>query len=296
MIQFLCFGEVLFDGLPTGPEPGGAPLNVALHLHQWGYRTHVASAVGQDAHASAMRSFLAERDFPIMGIADHAQWPTGWVDVTLDEKGSPSYEICAPAAWDGIPFQAGLAAASEVLVFGSLALRNASSRAALEQYIRAIPRRVLDINLRAPFVDWTVIEPLMKRVEDIKLNRDELHEWLAFKGLEASVEGAEDLNCFAEHLSQAEHIIVTDGAKGAYLLAAGKVWHQPIFSVEVVDTVGSGDAFLAGYLHAQAQGMSVMDTLRWASAAACRVSGFRGATPLLDVQLLQEFLTQHPPI
>lgn len=296
MSAFLCFGEVLFDGLPTGPVVGGAPLNVALHLHQWGQSTHIASALGPDAHAETLRAFLSERGFPLTGLAQHPSWRTGWVDVTLDAKGSPSYDICAPAAWDGIPFDAVLAGQAEVLVFGSLALRNSESLLALQDYLKAVPRRVMDINLRAPYVDWKVIEPLMRQVEVIKLNRDELHEWLNFRELSAPQEGCEDLALFAEHFPQAEHILVTDGAKGAYLLAGGNVWHHPIFPVDVVDTVGSGDAFLAGYLYAQAQGQSIADTLRWASAAACRVSGSQGATPILPLDLLHDFLATHPPM
>ncbi len=78
MSAFLCFGEVLFDGLPTGPVVGGAPLNVALHLHQWGQSTHIASALGPDAHAETLRAFLTERGFPLAGLAQHrAGGPVG---------------------------------------------------------------------------------------------------------------------------------------------------------------------------------------------------------------------------
>ncbi len=296
MTGILCFGEVLFDGLPTGPVAGGAPLNVALHLNEWGESAQIASAVGSDDHADTMRTFLKVRGFPLSGLITHPTWPTGWVDVSLDSNGSPTYTICSPAAWDGIPFDAALAVEAEVLVFGSLALRNAESRSALQQYLKAAPRRVMDMNLRAPFVDWKVIERLMRQVEVIKLNRDELHEWLHFRGFSASMDACEDLALFADHFPQAEHIIVTDGAAGAYLIAGGNVWQHPIFPVDVVDTVGSGDAFLAGYLYAQAHGLSITDTLRWASAVACRVTASHGATPVLSLDQIQEFLSNHPPM
>lgn len=287
MSAILCFGEVLFDGLPNGPTVGGAPLNVALHLHQWGVKTHIASAIGKDEWGKKLMRFLNQREFSHRGITESDHWPTGWVDVSLDAQGSPSYTICEPAAWDAIPYVDGLAKSSSMLVFGSLAMRHAISRKSLVKYTAAISHRVMDINLRPPFVDWPLIEGFMNNVEVLKLNREELHNWLGYRGIRVDVSENKDLHVFAQHFDRARQIIVTDGANGAFLIAEGVLRYQPIPRMDVADTVGCGDALLAGFLFGQTQGWDLDQSLEWAVRAGSAVAMHEGGTPKVSIETIQ---------
>ena len=286
MKQVLCFGEVLFDGLPSGPVVGGAPLNVALHLHQWGVPVKMASSIGADAPGEMLLQFLSSRNFPIDGLVIDEARPTGWVDVAVDAQGQPSYTICAPSAWDAIPFDPKLAASSSVVVFGSLAMRHAKSRESVSRYFEEISYRIFDINLRPPFVEWTIIESFMQNVEVLKLNRNELGEYLMHKGLESVQSDNQDLYQFAKLFPKVQHILITDGEHGAYAFSDHTLWHHPIKPCDIVDTVGCGDAFLAGFLWGQAQNCHIEKALRYATAAASAVAASNGATPKVSIEQL----------
>ncbi|MEY3367990.1 MAG: hypothetical protein RI973_1145, partial [Bacteroidota bacterium] len=129
--QVICFGEVLWDLLPTGKIAGGAPMNVAFHANNLGLKAGMISRVGKDAHGSELLAFFHEKGIPTGLIQQDEELPTGIVNVSLDERGSPSYEIVAPASWDNIqPAEAARQAVQQagVLVFGSLACRSPRTR------------------------------------------------------------------------------------------------------------------------------------------------------------------------
>ena len=156
----LCFGELLWDSLPEGLFPGGAPCNVAYHLHHQGVITQVASAVGRDWLGDELLRRLRR-----WGLG------TGWhlpplprsdrnpVAAAVGRGGDVRYTITAPAAWDHISAHAAnrrAAAAAQALVFGTLAQRSAGNRAALSRLLAALPagaESVFDINLRPPYDD-----------------------------------------------------------------------------------------------------------------------------------------------
>jgi fructokinase len=50
--NILCFGEILWDMLPTGAQPGGAPVNVAIHLKKQGQNPVIVSKTGNDKEGS----------------------------------------------------------------------------------------------------------------------------------------------------------------------------------------------------------------------------------------------------
>jgi fructokinase len=279
----LCFGEILWDFLPDALHAGGAPFNVAYHLHRQGVRVHVASAVGRDALGDELLRRLAAWEIPTAGIARDAARPTGFVRATLGAQGDARYEIVRRVAWDRIPAGAAALAAARragAFVFGSLAQRSPANRAALRRLLAALPPdalRVFDVNLRPPHDDLALVHRLAREATLLKLNADEAAR-LAGKKPAAGREEAH-----ARVLAAAfgcAVVVVTAGARGAGLLRDGR-WHwAPGRRVEVVDTVGAGDAFLATLL---AQLLSGYATDADALVRACRtgewVASCRGATP-----------------
>ena len=84
--QITIFGEMLWDMLPTGKQPGGAPMNVAIHLKNFGLNPAFISRIGDDDLGGELMEYLDNKglitDFVQTGIT-HL---TGVVKVNLTNK------------------------------------------------------------------------------------------------------------------------------------------------------------------------------------------------------------------
>lgn len=282
----LCYGEILWDFLPDGLFPGGAPANVAYHLARHGRDARLVSAVGRDILGDELLRRLRHWKLDTSLLARLAGLPTGTVVADLSASGDARYEIVQSVAWDQIPAgRDALHAASSALalVFGTLALRSSFNRAALDRLLAILPAgavRVLDVNLRAPHDNLDLARTLASRATLLKLNAAEAAR-LAGEG-DTEFPGAEEAHAralFSRH--GCPLILVTAGHRGAGLLRDGLFWTwEPGREVAVVDTIGAGDGFLANFLHHLLAGHSSDGELL---ARACRhgewIATQRGATP-----------------
>lgn len=287
--QILCFGEVLWDNLPSGAVPGGAPMNVALHLKRFGIQSLVASSVGDDQRGRDLVNFLERSGMDTHLVQTHASLPTSEVKVWLNEKNNASFEICEPVAWDDIQLTPGLIDAarnSGAIVFGSLASRNEATRKTLSTLLDLDLIKILDVNLRAPFNTREVVEPLLKHADIVKLNDEELVIIASWFGLAGS---PEQLAAGFYKTLSLKTLLVTRGDKGAYLIHKNEVFEHNGYSVKVADTVGSGDAFLAGFLAAYADGKDMDTAITEACAIGAFVATQHGATPEYNRSILSIF-------
>lgn len=282
--SFICFGEMLWDLLPEGASPGGAPMNVAYHLHRQGMVVTPVSRIGQDELGKQLLAFLRSKEVEVTAVQIDTVHETGKVYAHTDNRLDVRYEIVAPVAWDFISwdkeFERLLAgAAGGYFIFGSLAVRHDVSREALAQALPKAGIRVLDINLRAPHYTQERLEWLLSQCDILKLNETELQllgSWYA-----AGAEVREVVLLLSERFNIPE-VIVTMGADGALLYRDGQWYMQAAFPVVVVDTIGSGDAFLAGYLSQRNLGKTSAYCLSYAAALGALVATFPGACPDYD--------------
>lgn len=271
----LCiFGEVLFDHFPDGKRVlGGAPFNVAWHLRAFGQAPHFISRVGKDPEGDAVRAAMHDWDMDMTGLQTDPERPTGRVSVSFVD-GEPAYDIVAHCAYDAIaPEQAGVACG--LLYHGSLALRETASRYSLEQLKADKPATVfVDVNLRPPWWQREQLLELLRTAQWVKLSGDELAVLHPEKG------GAtlKPVNFLAEY--ELSGLVLTHGAQGAELLTASgqHIEVQPEHDIEVVDTVGAGDAFSSVMILGLANDWPLDLTLQRAQAFASRLVGKRGAT------------------
>ncbi|HTL66910.1 MAG TPA: PfkB family carbohydrate kinase [Lacunisphaera sp.] len=250
-LPVVCFGEILWDFLPRGLFPGGAPFNVAYHLHCLGVRAHLVSRVGRDLLGAELRRRLQAWHLETDGVGRDPQRPTGYVTATLGRSGDAHYQITRHVAWDHIVAgrdQLRVAARAKALVFGSLAQRAAANRAALARLLDALPsgaERVFDVNLRPPHDDLGRVEKLARRATLLKLNAGEAAR-LAGQKPAAGREAAHARALAAR--TGCRTVCVSAGARGAGILHRG-AWHWVAGRRTAVrDTIGAGDAFLAGLL------------------------------------------------
>ena len=278
--NILCFGEILWDRLPGGSTPGGAPMNVALHLKRFGLSPWFASRVGDDEAGRQLIGFLKANHIKTGLVQRGKTLPTSEVIVSLDKSGNATYRICAPVAWDNISMTRKLAERASdagILVFGTLAARNEITRQTLLNLLNTSAYRILDINLRPPYDKQETAELLLSKSDFAKMNSQELSvlaKWLDLPWY--NEESA--MRKIADHFGLSG-VCVTRGDKGAALLLKGEFTEHPGFRVTVKDTVGSGDAFLAALIYAFTEKKSPVECLHLACAAGSLVATKDGATP-----------------
>ena len=280
----LCFGEILWDFLPDGLFPGGAPFNVAYHLHRHGAEVKLISAVGRDLLGDELLRRIKAWGLSTDTIALHQGLPTGYVRAELSAQGDATYDITTSVAWDQITTdQDSLqpAMTAQALVFGSLSQRSVFNRAALDRLLATLPAeawRVFDVNLRPPHDDLPLVRELAGKSTLLKLNAAEAAR-LVDDGDEAAGREEADARALADQFGPGT-VCITAGSRGAGLLRDGQ-WHwEPGREVEVADTVGAGDSFLASLLSGLVGGrLSAADCLRHATRLGEWVASQRGATP-----------------
>lgn len=287
--QILCFGEVLWDNLPSGAVPGGAPMNVALHLKRFGINSFIASSVGNDEKGQNLVVFMENSGMDTHLVQRHKTLATSEVKVWLNDQNNASFEICEPVAWDDIQLTPELLDAarnSGAIVFGSLASRNAATRNTLSSLLELDLIKIMDVNLRAPFNRREVVEPLLKLADIVKLNDEELVTIASWFGLSGST--MQLATQLYKTLSLAT-LLVTRGDKGAFLIHNNETSEHSGYKVRVADTVGSGDAFLAGFLAAYADGKNMDTAITEACAIGAFVATQSGATPEYNRSILSIF-------
>ncbi|MEI8042688.1 MAG: carbohydrate kinase [Verrucomicrobiota bacterium] len=296
-LNVVSVGEVLWDLLPDKRQLGGAPANFAYHAHALGAEACLVSRVGKDqAGSDILRQFQAWRLPSHLLQVDEAAG-TGLVTVELAGAGVPQFTIHEPAAWDFLELtSAALDAArrADVICFGSLAQRHATSRRTVQSLVAASSSRALrifDVNLRQEFYSLEVILRSLELANVFKLNDAELCAVAEMLGLNSPPESqVEELAArFGLRV-----VAVTSGSKGSLLFQDGCWSRCQARPVDVRDTVGAGDAFTAALAVGLLRGMDLDQVHELATEAACFVCSQAGATPAMPDELIRRFSPAAP--
>lgn len=282
-------GEALWDVLPEGKKIGGAPANFAYHVSQFGLPSCVVSAVGDDALGrEIIENFTAKNlNYQI----DIVPYPTGTVQVEIDQAGIPQYEIKENVAWDNIPFTSDLEAMAKntkAFCFGSLAQRNIVSRETINHFLDTIPEEndpliVFDVNLRQGFYNKDILCNSMEKCNILKINDEELvtvSRMFGYPGIDL-----QDKCWILLGKYNLKMLILTCGINGSYVFTPGHVSFQPTPIVEVADTVGAGDSFTAAFIASILKGKSVKEAHSRAVQTSAYVCTQKGAMPILPPSL-----------
>lgn len=286
----ICFGEVLWDKLPGGIMPGGAPMNVAVHLNQLGISAAIISRVGKDEAGSDLVRYIDNKGVDTLYIQVDETYPTGTVDADTSDPKDVKYTINAPVAWDFISEDADVENAitgSQVLLYGSLASRNKVSASTLERLLKKAGYCVFDVNLRAPHYTREGVEKLMEAAHMVKMNDAELK--LIASWYSASSEVTQQMEDISRRF-QLQTLCVTFGEQGARLLENGHLYTHGGYTVDVADTIGSGDAFLAALLTQRLGNRPPGSRLKYACAVGAYVASQAGATPVITEQAINQII------
>jgi fructokinase len=286
-------GELLWDVLPTERKLGGAPANFTCHAHALGADARLISRVGDDADGRAALAQLKELRLPTDCIQVDPALRTGTVTVQLERDGQPHYTIHENVAWDALSDDAPARAAishADAVCFGTLAQRSEHSRQTIRSLLSLAPSsalRILDVNLRAPYVFRDIIIDSLNLANVLKLNETELP--LIAQILEISPEPREMIPALADRFPL-RCVAYTRGALGSLLFADGEWSELRSSPTEVVDTVGAGDSFTAAMTLGLLAEWPLRDVHARASELAAFVCSRTGATPPLPDRLKVPFL------
>ncbi|MBQ8655588.1 MAG: carbohydrate kinase [Prevotella sp.] len=283
-------GEALWDVLPEGKKLGGAPANFAYHAGQFlgSDNTIAISALGEDKLAEETIEALKEHNLNY--LMPRVPYPTGTVQVQLDEQGIPTYDIKENVAWDNIPFTPEIeeiAANCRAVCFGSLAQRNVVSRENIHRFLDLTPQdcvKIFDINLRQQFYSKEIIQESMRRCNILKINDEELvliGRMFGYPGLD--IENKCWLILGKYNLDM---LVLTCGTNGSYVFTPGQMSFQETPKVQVADTVGAGDSFTGSFCAAILSGKPVPEAHRLAVEVSAFVCTQNGAMPTLTPELL----------
>ena len=293
IIPATCYGEILWDMLPDGPQPGGAPLNVAYHLNKLGVSTSIISRIGNDNDGNKLADLLDK-----WGIKKHLlqidqDHPTSSVIAKMNNGNEVSYEIVFPVAWDFINDSETIAKQlkpSTYFIYGSLASRNATSRETLFEILESDVIKVLDINMRPPYISKDLLRDLLHKADIVKFNQAELEmTQMLFKSL--SYNEASQVKFIQDYFNVPE-VIITKGEFGASYFKNDKSYQVWGAEVKVADTIGSGDSFLAAfiaghYLHEQPEKI-----LKNAIAMGAFIATKKGGCPDYNLSEYKKFKSE----
>ncbi len=295
-ISVVSYGEVLFDVFGETKKIGGAPLNIALRAASYGFPVAMISAVGNDEDGKELLDYAKQNNVKTNAIQVSSEYETGIVQVHLNERGSATYDIRFPSAWDHIAVDKQVTDTvkdADVFFYGSLACRNDISKKTLFSLLESNESmfKVFDVNLRKPFYNIELLKSLMNEADFIKFNDEEILEIAAALGYDS-----EDLEAnisFIAKRTDTKHICVTLGKHGSILLWNDALYRHSGYQVDVVDTVGAGDSFLASLITGLLSGREADEALDFASAVGALVAGSSGANPKLENSNITAFMVKN---
>jgi fructokinase len=284
-------GELIWDLLPTGRRLGGAPSNFAHHWRLLGGRAAVASRVGDDELGREARARLGRAGLIAEHVQIDAEHPTGTVGVEIGARGEARFRVNPNSAWDYLELSAGwarLASEADVVCFGTLGQRHERARETILGFLlltRPSALRVFDVNLRHSFFTPAMLADSLALANAVKLNGEELAAAAAMLRLGASGERAlcgELIERFGLRL-----VALTRGRRGSLLVSDGQAVEHEGGAVEVVDTIGCGDAFAAAVAYCHRAGLSLEAAGEVANRMGAWVATREGATPEADGQTME---------
>lgn len=291
MKNIVCFGEVLWDVFPTHKKIGGAPLNFAIRLKSLNNNVSIISRIGKDKLGKKGVFFIVDKGINTESLQIDDTLQTGKVKVALGLDGQATYDIQYPRAWDNIQLteaskQATLDA--DAFVYGSLAARESTTKHTLYELLKIAKNKIFDVNLRPPYYDIDIVKDLMDEADFIKFNDDEID--MVCADMQFDKQSLEDKIKYIAEQTNTKSICVTKGDKGAILYYYDEFYYNEGYPIQVIDTVGAGDSFLATLINKLLNNDNPQEAIDFACAIGAIVAGSEGANPKITVEDITNFI------
>ena len=282
-VDLVCFGELLWDNLPTGKVAGGAPFNIVNRATALGLTAEVITSVGSDPLGQELVELVSTKGNSTKYIQQHDTLQTSVVNIEVRANGEPQYDIIYPVAWDDVKIDKSvltLVRNASAFVYSSLGLRDERSREALFQLLESAQLKICDINLRDGHFTKETILRMIEKADILRANESELAMISSWLGLD-HLNRKEQMQSLTKRYNY-KMVITTLGGEGAVCFKDGQFHVQPVFKVEVKDTVGAGDAFLASFIYSYLCKMPITECMKFACAVGSLTASKHGGTPSIS--------------
>ncbi|MDR6405642.1 MULTISPECIES: carbohydrate kinase [Chryseobacterium] len=290
----VCFGEVLWDIFPEGSRAGGAPFNAAYNIHKMGINAKMLSRIGNDELGKKLTDQIKSWGITTDFIQVDEKHPTSTVIAKIDEHNEATYEIINNVAWDYIELlqeHKDLVSNADVFVFGSLSARNPKTKETLLQLLDYAKLKIFDVNFRPPFIDIELVKTLLEKADIVKMNKAEMRQIMMFLGEEYKSE--DESAAFIQNHFKINEIILTKGSKGARYFVGNKNYGFNAIPITIADTVGSGDAFLSGFISKRIKNESPEEIMKQAISLGAFITSKSGACPDYEYSEFVAFRNSH---
>jgi len=276
-------GEVLWDVFDGATLLGGAPLNFAVHARRMHFHPLLISALGTDALGQKAMNCITGLGLDLSMLRWSKRWSTGTATVTIGENGQPAFRIARPAAYDDLSLTAeelGTVARLNPAWFyyGTLFASTREGRATLQQLLDAMPKaaRFYDVNLRPGFDSPELVKELLAAANVVKMNETEAEVVASRLCLPSNLESfcRSGVDRFGWRA-----VCVTLGERGCVMFDGKEFVTAPSERIEVADTVGSGDAFAAAFVHGLTNGWPAAKIAKFANRVGALIASRAGAIP-----------------
>lgn len=296
--KIVAFGEVVWDILPNGKVLGGTPSNMVFRCNSFDERGFLLSRVGDDELGNE-----AFDELKTLGISDDnvqidSEFPTGTVHISFDDNFESRYIVTPEVAFDHIEFSAEslkLVRDADCLFYGLLPQRFGISKNTLRELIKESPDSIhfFDLKLFEHFFNVKVVENLLESSNIVRIKEKEID----FLCEELNL-NADNLEVFSAELSEKykiDIVLITRGQNGVFAYHHKKgAFSDPGYDIEVVDNIGSGMAFSAGFLHFYLNGKSIQQALNFGNASGALNTTRRGATSYFNKKDVLAFMRTTP--
>jgi fructokinase len=258
-------------------------LNFGAHARRLGYPVTLISAVGPDELGQQASEIITSLELDTRFLQTTTRYATGTAHVRLGPEGSTDFAIPRPAAYDAVEISASDLDLLHQLApwwfyYGTLFASTVQGKHVLDRLFEALPEteKFYDINLRPGSDSPELVRALLDHADVVKLNEAELARIHAFAGLPSDVKSF----CHAAVDRYGWNAVaVTLGERGCAMLTGGQYVEAPSYPVEVIDTVGAGDAFSAAFLHGLSQNWPAAEIAAFANRLGALVAASPGAIP-----------------
>jgi len=292
--DLICFGELLWDVFPSGKVIGGAPYNITNRATALGLKASVITSIGRDALGDELIDLIKENKVDTTFIQVHDTLPTSEVRIKVGEGGEPTYDIVRPVAWDDVRINENIRSAvrgSQSFVYSSLGLRDQRSCDALFDLLPHAQLKICDVNLRDGHFKKETILKMLRHADVLRTNEHELQmisSWLGLAGLDRR----EQMKKLSAHYGY-KFVLSSLGEHGAVCLQGDHFYTQPVYKVDVEDTVGAGDAFLASFINCYLDGRDLPACLRMGCVVGALTASKKGGTPEITNEEIDQMLARH---
>lgn len=296
--KIVAFGEVVWDILPDGKVLGGTPSNLVFRCNSFNEQGFLLSRVGDDELGREALKRLKELRISDENVQIDTEFSTGTIHITFDENHDPHFVVTPDVAFDHIEFSAEalkLSRDADCLFYGLLPQRFGLSKNTLRELIKESPDSIhfLDLKLFEHFFNRQVVENLLEFSNIVRIKEKEI----AFLSSELGLETAE-IEPFCRKIIQKykiDLILITRGQNGIFALHRKKgVFTDSGYQIDMVDNIGSGMAFSAGFLHYYLNGRGIQQAINFGNAAGALNATKHGATTFFDKKDVLQFLKNTP--